>query len=123
MKRYYYIRKKCTEEGCNEERINSYSTQREYREAIKKNKAYTCTRHIKPNEVLSDINMKTEVELKCVTKNYVTEKCNFWQRAEHFGTDNLDSGFQHGNGYKAWANDFPEGTILRVTSEIILPDV
>ena len=123
MKRYYYIRKKCIEEGCNEERINSYSTQREYREALKKNKTYTCNRHTKPNEVLSDSNLKTEVKLKCVAKNYVTEKCNFWQHVEHLETDKLDSAFQFGNGYKAWANDFPEGTILRVTAEIILPNV
>jgi hypothetical protein len=122
MKREYYIRKKCTEEGCNEEGIYSYKTQREYREALKKNKPYICNRHTRPNEVLSEGNLKTEVELKCVGKSYSTERCNFWQRAEHFGTDKLDSGFQYGNGYKAWAKDFPEGTILKVTAEIILPD-
>lgn len=27
----------------------------------------------------------------------------------------------HGPGFKAFAEDFPDGTVLRVTAEIILP--
>ncbi len=30
-------------------------------------------------------------------------------------------GFVHGDGYKAYASDFPEGTKLIVRAEIILP--
>jgi hypothetical protein len=34
---------------------------------------------------------------------------------------NGKSGFEFGPGFKAWSKDFPEGTILRVTAEILLP--
>lgn len=42
------------------------------------------------------------------------------------GTDKLDSGFQYGNGYKAFAKDskdFPDGTIIKISAEIILPTI
>jgi len=40
----------------------------------------------------------------------------FWCAGSKHG-----SGFAHGDGYKAWANDFPEGTKLEVTARVILP--
>jgi hypothetical protein len=42
----------------------------------------------------------------------------FWVAPEK----HLKSGFTFGNGYKAYANDFPEGTKLTVTASIELPD-
>jgi hypothetical protein len=47
------------------------------------------------------------------SKNYPELKELFW---------NTGSGFIYGSGYKAFADDFPEGTILRITAEIILPN-
>ena len=46
----------------------------------------------------------------------------FWQEEKHFGTDKVSSAFQYGNGYKAYAYDFPEGTEIVITASVYLPD-
>jgi len=46
----------------------------------------------------------------------------FWQEERDFGTDRVSSRFQYGNGYKAYANDFPEGTEIVITASVSLPD-
>ena len=117
MKREYYIKLPCTYEGCNEVGVRSYSTRKEYMEALKQNRTWTCVRHSQPNEVLSVENRKTEAILSCKQKEYG----KFWQDGKDIGTERCNSGFQYGNGYRAFASDFPEGTIIKITAEVILP--
>lgn len=72
---------------------------------------FRCTRHSKPEEVLSADNMTTEVVM--VSKK--SDGCGdhlYWER----------NGVQHGPGFKAWADDFPEGTRLVVTARIEFPN-
>jgi hypothetical protein len=125
MKREYYFRLPCTHEGCKEAGIYSYSTRREYAEGMKRNKTWTCTRHSKPKEVLSIDNPKTEAIIICKQLLFnggpqILGK--FWQDKENIGTEKCNSGFQYGNGYRAYASDFPEGTIIKITAEVILPE-
>lgn len=112
------LRRKCTHEGCSETSITEYSNRKEYNEAVKKNRKWTCLRHSNPNEVLGLENKTTEKTVICRVSKYG----KFWYRTETEGTENGGgNGFVHGTGYRAWAKDFPEGTILKITSEIILP--
>jgi hypothetical protein len=125
MKRDYYFRLPCTHQGCKETGIFSYNTRREYSEGYKRNKTWTCARHTKPDEVLSLINTKTETTIHCkqlLFKGGPEILGKFWQPKDFLGTEICDSGFQYGNGYKAYAADFPEGTIIKITAEVILPE-
>lgn len=114
-KRQYTLNVKCNHEGCNEWGHYSYDTRKEYNEGYQRNhKKYKCIRHIAPNEVLNKTdNTKIETILTASkSKKYPDLNGLFW---------NDGSGFNYGSGYQAHANDFPEGTILKITAEIILP--
>jgi len=113
----HLLRKTCTHEGCKEYSITEYSNRKEYNEAVKRNQKFTCLRHSKINEVIGLENAKTEQTLICKKTEYGL----FWYNIENADNQLGGQGFVHGNGYKAWAKDFPEGTILKVTAEIILP--
>lgn len=75
------------------------------------NGQWKCARHSQPNEVLSADNSKTVDEMKVFEEKH----------GLYWGKDKAWSGFTSGPGFKAFAEDFPVGTILRVTAEIILP--
>ena|SRR5690606_19499113 len=114
-KRENYYKVKCTHEGCNEVGIYNYSSQRELKQLCEKyNKNWTCVRHSDPEEVLS-IDNKITTEVLIVKKH---NGFNYWQKEKNIGTEKLQSGFQYGNGYKAYANDFEEGTKLIITAEL-----
>jgi hypothetical protein len=115
MKREYYFYRKCTDNNCKEQQRFSYSTRAEEKQGIERNKTWTCIRHQNPEQLITPNNTKTSVLIKCIKKN----DHNYWQNEKHFGTDNCSSGFQHGNGYKVFAKDFPVGTVIRVTAEVI----
>jgi hypothetical protein len=92
----------------------NYTTRREYDEGYKRHKNYKCSRHSYPDEVLSSENNIIVTEL--------VNTMNDRKDGLYWGQDGkLRSGFQHGVGFRAWSTDFPEGTILRVTAEVILP--
>ena len=113
-KRQYYLTVRCTENGCTECCHYHYDTRRDYSEAVERHKGYKCLRHKTPERVLSLENLKTE-EVLVNSKSEITTGL-FWSK------DGITkSGFQSGNGYAVWSKDFPEGTILKVTAEIILP--
>lgn len=69
---------------------------------------WLCVRHSQPDEVLSPTNLIR-----------VGEQVS---REEPYGRYWGHSGFVFGPGFKAFAKDFPPGTKLRVTAEIILPE-
>lgn len=117
-RRGYTVRCVCSFPGCKETSFYHYDTQRDMREgtAARQQRAGTwlCVRHTSPDEVLSESNSITSqtllsVELDCG---------KFWSKQ---GDGSLRSGFVFGNGYKAYAQDFPPGTRLTVTAQIELP--
>ena len=107
------VRFRCAHEGCEEyahyeadNREDSIRLQTTYG-----NGKWLCTRHSRPNEVLSAENTETVHTMKVFQKDYG----RFW------GVDQAISGFTYGPGFKAFAKDFPEGTVIEVTARIILP--
>lgn len=112
MTREYPLRFKCSHEGCAETVTYRYSTRRELADSFELKhyggaKGWLCTRHNRPDEVLSDCNPETRFEAVC--------------RQESYGRFFGNSGFVHGPGFKLFANDFPPGTKLIVTARIELP--
>ena len=116
MKREYYFNIKCSHPDCKDYHTYFYDTRKEYKEGLKRNTKYTCTKHAYPEEYLNIDNLKTEQILICIEKEYG----KFWQLEKDKGTERCRSGYQYGNGYNAKASDFPTGTILKVNAEIIL---
>lgn len=115
MKRQHVLNLKCNHEGCSEFAHYNYNTKKEYAEGFKRhNKNYKCVRHSAPNEVLNSTdNLKTEkILINGKSKKHPNLDGLFWDSG---------SSFSFGNGWKAFANDFPEGTKIKVTAEIILP--
>lgn len=72
---------------------------------------WKCIRHTSPNEVISEANMKTVEELTVFQEPH----------GLYWGKEKAWNGFSHGPGFKAFAEDFPVGTVLRITAEIVFP--
>lgn len=108
-RRGYSVTKRCVFPGCTETGFQNYESRRSMRESTWANSDWTCCRHSKPDEVLSP------ESLVRVTEHVCSQNCgrNYW---------NGRSGFEHGPGFKAYADDFPVGTVLRITAEIVLPE-
>ncbi len=112
----YHYRRICTREGCRDYTTTAFASQREYADYCKKAKDWACIRHRNVGEILSHKNNKTIQVLYCRLKR----EHKYWQKEENSETDNMQSGFQYGNGYKAFAEDFPVGTKLTITAKISL---
>ena len=110
---YGVFRATCSHPGCKEFARYEADTRAHYIELEKRYGIgkWFCVRHSRPNEVLSADNIKIVDEQTIFVEPYG----HFW------GKNSSSNGFAHGPGYKAFAEDFPPGTILRVTAEIILP--
>jgi hypothetical protein len=108
-KRYATARFKCGHEGCNEYALYYADDRQHYLELQNRygGGKWKCTRHPKPDELLS-IYSTVRVKEQTVRK---TRRGQFWDH----------SGFIFGPGFRAFARDFPVGTKIRVTAEIILP--
>lgn len=105
---------KCQEKGCGEYARYEFDTRADYSEHYKRRPEWRCTRHNHPEEVLSPSNLKTVKESTNIEKiNGALKVHNYWDGA---------SGFRYGPGFKAYSEDFPPGTKLIVTAEIILPN-
>ncbi len=113
-RRGYDISMKCTHDGCAERDHYHFETRDDMARHFKREpeNAHKCIRHRRADEVLSATN-RTRVD---VMTNYETDHGKFW------GKDRPFSGFASGPGFKAFAADFPPGTKIRVTAELILPD-
>lgn len=112
MSREYPLRFRCAHDGCAETVTYRYSTRREMAESFERkhysgSRGWLCTRHSRPNEVLSELNPETRFEIVSREESY----------GRFFGTQ----GFMYGPGFKLFANDFPAGTKLIVTARIELP--
>lgn len=108
------VRVKCGHEGCNEfalyEADNKADANRIW-ETYGGGK-WRCSRHNRPDEVLSATNTQT----LCTMKVFEFPHGKFW------GTDKASNGFIYGPGFKGFATDFPAGTIIEVTAKITLPE-
>jgi hypothetical protein len=106
----------CGHQNCHETGFYGYNNRKELVDLDNRygNGKWRCVRHTKPDEVLTIENKKRQVDVVAgKSKTYPELNNLYW---------NDGSGFIYGTGYKAYANDFPEGTILRITAEIILPN-
>lgn len=98
----------CHHEGCKETAFWDCESRADYlRIEAKYARNWKCTRHSTPEQVLSIDQPKIVYEIASTRR----ETGLYW--GSH--------GFVYGDGYKAFCGDFPEGTILRVTAEIVLP--
>lgn len=104
------VRYKCTYPECNYWTFSEYNNGREVAHGAKHRDNYKCTRHTDPDSVLSPTCTKRSIEME--NQKHPRAEGNFWDGSY---------GFQYGPGFKAWADDFPIGTKLKITAEIILP--
>jgi hypothetical protein len=116
-------RYRCADETCREIGFFDYDTkarQREHARELHQRGGWRCTRHTRPDEVLSlDAPTRTRVVILTAERSRrfpdLTEL--FWREE---GRDDVGSGFTSGPGFKAWAKDFPEGTRLVATTTVSL---
>ncbi len=113
-RREYAARMKCGHPGCEEIAHYTFDRRADQSAHLKRYwpDKYRCTRHTQPDEVLMPENLKRELTMQIFDEPHG----RFW------GTTRAWNGVVYGPGFKAYAKDFPPGTMLRVTAEIILPD-
>lgn len=113
-RRGYDTSVKCTAEGCTERDRYHFDTRADMARHFEREPQHThkCIRHSRPDDVLSASN-RVRVD---VMTNFETDHGKFW------GYERPFSGFASGPGFRAFAKDFPPGTRIRVTTELLLPD-
>ena len=109
MAREHRSRFGCGHPGCQEIGHYTSSTRAEQAKLYRDYGAgrWRCVRHTRPEEVLSIERPRIRHEMT--------------SRQESYGRYWGHSGFVFGPGFKAYAADFPPGTVIAVTAEIILP--
>ena len=101
----------CSADGCRERTrltIGTYGS----------SATWLCGRHNEPDRLLSMTHLLVVCEMKAVKVAYSGGGFLdglFWVGGK------ITSGFTSGDGYKAFASDFPEGTRLEVTARVVLP--
>jgi len=103
----------CTHEGCSEIGYFEYDNQRSYVKDTQRRERFKCVRHSTPGRLISTDNAET-IEVLTATKS---GEHLYW----HDGKT-LKSGQCHGDGYLAYAYDFPEGTQLTITATLKIPE-
>lgn len=101
-------RGRCQWDGCTETFFVTDLTSSERVEI--ESRPWYCVRHTNADEVLSP--KSTERRFMAVATPSEIADGLFWGGR---------SGFIYGPGFKAYAKDFPAGTIIEVTAKIILP--
>lgn len=106
---------RCGEQGCRETTISVETTRRDADEVYARYRKtpWRCLRHTYPDEVLNPVSLTREAGLTVMQSKYRKE----------FHGDRYPRGFVDGPGFRAFADDFPVGTVLRVTAQIMLPAV
>ncbi len=110
---YGMFRAKCGHEGCTEFARYEADRRADYLDLERRygNGKWRCVRHSQPDQVLSFDNKKIVEEVKVIKEPH----------GLYWGKDKAWNSFAHGPGFKAFAEDFPEGTVLRITAEIVSP--
>ena len=112
----------CAESDCHEVGYIDYDTKaraREHARELHNRGGWRCTRHTKPDEVLSPTNWRRTVVMTAERSKRFPDLAKLFWREE--GREFEGSGFTFGPGFKAWADDFPEGTVLTVTTTVSPP--
>lgn len=108
-RREWPLRFVCGHEGCTETANYRYQTRRDLMESFElkhySDGRWRCTRHTRPDEVLSLTNPRAGTEL------IVEER----PHGKFFG----NFGFISGPGFKAFACDLPTGTKIVITAVVI----
>lgn len=125
-RRAYYSRVRCAETGCSEVANYEYDTRREQDagDRWRAEHPWRCTRHANPDKTLRPDN--TERTTVLVASKVRSHRGDgflsglFWLEE---GIGRHGSGFEHGPGFNAHADDFPEGTRLVITARIEPPAV
>lgn len=109
----YSTRVKCGYDGCAELAFFEADTRKEQSSQYERygNGKWRCVRHSQPADVLGLNNRSRTVEMTIFDEPH----------GRYWGVAKAGSGFVYGPGFKAFAEDFPPGTQLRVTAEVILP--
>lgn len=119
-RRRYTHRARCIA-GCTETGYFEYGSQREHaaHQQVLRTRPWRCVRHTAPDEVLgSEAPTRTVTLIATPGQGNIADTL-FWREEN---SERLGSGFEHGPGFKAYANDFPAGTRLTVTATIAFPD-
>lgn len=108
-RRRYTVRVRCAHPDCTEYAHFEASTRAEEATIYRDHGPgkWRCTRHHRADELLTPSSRKRTTEMAL--------------REEPHGKYWGSSGFVFGPGFKAFGKDFPTGTVLRVTAEVILP--
>lgn len=103
----------CSSSGCPQFGRYVYDTREEYDAAIKKDYGYTCPRH--SSRLLSSENIKAE---------WISEPSGPSHKFPHLKGRWFGPAFASVNAVdmRAEAVDFPDGTRIKITMEVILPD-
>jgi hypothetical protein len=117
---------RCGETACPQTNHYDYSTNAEYASATKRSANWKCTRHANPDQVLCPDNPQTTAILTATTLH--TQPDRYTGKTQPLGRywvpegTTTGSGLSSGPGYRAHANDVPEGTRLVITARIELPE-
>lgn len=115
MARQYLSRFECGHPGCGEFATYESSRRADQADLYRRygNKQWRCIRHSQPDQVLSLQNPRLTHTVVSREHHYEGKSIGlFWGGG---------SAFTAGPGFKAFAKDFPAGTVLRVTAEVIPP--
>lgn len=112
-RREYPLNVNCTEPGCDYVARYRYNSRRDLLDSweLEHAKKYKCVRHSKGSGALSPTNRIAEWLSKPSLASVTGSPKKF------FG----NSGVIVGDGYYVAADDFPEGTVVKITCEVIIP--
>lgn len=106
---------RCQHEGCSESGLFEYTSQRDMAAGDAFRASWRCTRHRYPDELVQPNSLPRTVGLTVVVRDGL---CYWLADGSACG-----SGFVHGPGWRAFANDFPEGTRIEMDVRVVLPEV
>lgn len=126
----YMVRVQCAQEGCQFSTQFGFDTKKEERAFRAKDQTWLCQRHSDPGGILS-LDRDRLVRARELV-SYETQHVDggasycYWTTPEKLesGDEKGGSAFVHGDGWKAWAKDFPPGTKIEVETRVtvILPE-
>lgn len=102
---------RCAELNCREVGFREYATKTECQDEHERDEKWKCVRHTNSGCVLSRQSL-----IRSTAYEVIELGCGkFWQED---AKNAPDSGFLHGPGFCAWADDFPVGTRLTVLAKL-----
>lgn len=101
---------RCAEPGCREYTFYEYANKRERDEAADRNRVWRCVRHSMPDRVLTMERRRVEWTSG---ENVELSHGRYWGGK---------SGLIANEAVYAAAREFPVGTRIRITAEVILPE-